>query len=137
MNDSIFGDYSFFEFVQEFFKTLVDVLAGVLYAFLQVFHDIGPLKVILGVYIFVLALAVVSELKKNQRKREAAHRAYQQELEARRAEERRRKEEREERINQYKQRELKRGVAKMLPPGVAPHTQSKSPSHQRPGQRNH
>lgn len=137
VDDSIFGEYSFAEFVSEFFKTLFEVLAGIFYAFMQIFQDIGPLKIILFVYVFVLLLAVVSELKKQQRKREAEQRAYQAALDARRAEERRRREEKEERISQYKQREVKRGVSKMLPPGMAPKGQGAKSQHSRPGQRGH
>lgn len=134
MTDSIFGDYSFSEFVREFFSTLLEVLTAIFYAFAELFRDIGPLKVIIIIYIFVLLSAVVSEIKKSQRKREALHRAYQAALEERRAEERRRREEREERIKEYKQREVKRGTAKLLPPGMKPKGQ---PQLSRPGQRGH
>lgn len=138
MENSLFGDYSFSEFIEEFFTTLIEVLSGVFYAFWQIFHDIGPLKVILSGYVFLLLLAVVSELKKNHRKREAEHRAYQAALDAQRAQEQRRKEEREERINQFKQRDAKRGAAKGLPAGVTPRGQGSSPQqHSRPGQRGH
>lgn len=136
MSEPIFNGYSFSEFIGEFFRTLLEVLAAILYAFWELFQDVGPLKVIIIVYIVVLLSAVVSELKKNQRKREAGQRAFQAALEERRAEERRRREEKEERIKEYKQREAKRGVSKMLPPGMKPkgHGGAKSPLS-RPGQR--
>ena len=138
LSEPIFADYSFSEFIGEFFRTLLEVLLAILYAFWQLFYDIGPLKVFIIVYIFVLLLAVVSELQKNQRKREAEQRAFQAVLDERRAEERRRREERQERINDYKQRETKRGAARLLPPGMKP----KGPGggkvlHSRPGLRGH
>lgn len=124
--------------MREFFRTLFEVLTAIAYAFLELFHDIGPLKVIIIIYIFVLLSAVVSEIKKSQRKREAVQRAYQAALEARRAEERRRREEKEERINEYKQREAKRGTAKLLPPGMKPKGQGGGKAQlSRPGQRGH
>jgi len=138
LSEPIFADYSFSEFIGEFFRTLLEVLTAILYAFWQLFYDIGPFKVIVIVYISVLLLAVVSELKKNQRKREADQRAFQASLERRRAEERRRMEERQERINDYKQREVRRGASKLLPPGMKPkgHGGGK-PQSSRPGLRGH
>ncbi len=121
MGDSIFSNYSFSEFMAEFFRTFGEVLKGLLYAFVQLFHEIGPLKVIIFGYIFLLLLGAVSELKKHTRQREAEQRAYQAAFEARRAEELRRKEEREERIAQYRQREAHRGGAKLLASGGTLH----------------
>jgi hypothetical protein len=138
VSEPIFADYSFSEFIGEFFRTLVEVLTAIVYAFWQLFHDIGPLKFIIIVYIFVLLLAVVSELKKNQRKREADQRAFTVALEQRRAEERRRMEQRQERINEYKQREAKRGTTRLLPPGMKPTGPGSGTSqHSRPGVRGH
>lgn len=115
MENTLFEEYSFSEFVQEFFKTLGEVLFGLSNAFTHIFNDIGPLKVFLAAYIFLLLLAVVSELKKFHRKREAQHRAYQAAFEERQAEERRRREERDERIAQYKQRDLKKKTGNKVP----------------------
>lgn len=137
MGDSIFSDYSFSEFVVEFFRTFGEVLQGLWYAFTQIFHEIGPLKVILFGYVFLLLLGAVSELKKHVRRREAEQRACQAAFEARRAEEQRRKEEREDRISQYRQRERRRGTAKMLTPGQRPQGRMGNAPHSRPGQRGH
>jgi len=136
LSEPIFAEYSFSEFIGEFFRTLVEVLTAIVYAFWQLFYDIGPFKVIIIVYISVLLLAVVSELKKIQRKREADQRAFQAALDQRRAEERRRMEERQERINEYKQREAKRGASKLLPPGMKSKPGGGKPQS-RPGLRGH
>ncbi|MGB4598980.1 MAG: hypothetical protein WBI04_03290 [Trichlorobacter sp.] len=115
MERSPFGQYSIYEFIQEFFRTLFEILKGVTYAFLDIFHTIGPLQVILAIYLFVLALAVVSELKKHQQKREAEQRAFAAALSARQAEAQQRKQEREERISQYKQRDAKKKGGQKVP----------------------
>lgn len=115
MDRSLFGQYSFVEFLQEFFRTLLGILKGLLYAFLDIFYTIGPLQVILVIYLFVLSLAVVSELKKYQQKREADQRAFAAALSARRSEEQQRKLEREERIAQYKQRDVKKKGGQKVP----------------------
>lgn len=91
------------------------ILKGLLYAFLDIFYTIGPLQVILVIYLFVLSLAVVSELKKYQQKREADQRAFAAALSARRSEEQQRKLEREERIAQYKQRDVKKKGGQKVP----------------------
>lgn len=118
MDRSFFGQYSFTEFIQEFFRTLVGILKGLLYAFLDIFYTIGPLQVILVIYLFVLSLAVVSELKKYQLKREADQRVFVAALSARQAEVLQRRMEREERVTQYKQRDVKKKRGPKVPAGA-------------------
>lgn len=115
MDRSLFGQYSVAEFIQEFFRTLFGILKGLLYAFLDIFHTVGPLQVILVIYLFVLALAVVSELKKHQQKREAEQRTFAAALAAKRAEQQQRQLEREERVSQYKQRDAKKKGGQKVP----------------------
>lgn len=117
-------EYSLFEFVQEFFSTLFEILLGLINAFMQIARDVGSFKVILAGYVFLLLLAVVSELKKNQRRRELEHRRFQAVLEERRVEEMRRQEERDERLAQYKQRSVKKKPGQKVPPQAVLNYQS-------------
>lgn len=134
MENTQFDQYSPVEFIQEFFRTLFEIVLGLVQAAMHIVTTVGPLKVLVACYVFLLLLAVVSELKRHQRERLEEHRALEAALEARREEQRRLKAEKDERIAQYKQRDAKKKTVKQLPATTQPSHKTQKHDYQ-PGKR--
>ena len=128
MGNEQFERYTAPEFVQEFFRTLLDILAGTVYAMGHIVSSLGPLKLLVAAYLVLLLAAVASELKKYRRRQQQEVRKLEQRIVEQRTQEQRRLQERDERINQYKQRDSKRKtVQKNGPVIAAPRQTSKIP----------
>ncbi len=115
MENTNFDQYSPVEFVQEFFSTFFEIVSGIIQALFQAVISFGPLNVLIAAYVFLLLVAVVSELKKYRRKLEDDNRAFEAALMARRQEEQRRQVERDERINKSKERDVQKKKAPRIP----------------------
>ncbi len=118
MPQASFEGYTLPEFIREFFRTLFELMLGIIQAVTHIFTSVGPVTIMCGLYIVLLLAAVASEMKRHRRKREEEDRIHQAEIDAYRAEKERILAEKQERLSGFAQRSAGKPPGKKLPPSA-------------------